>query len=75
MDPPGDLSNQVAVRKMNHTFECCSSLKLCGSTLDEDEYATKPRLYWRHDLEYLIGKKGTMKNQPTHWMPCPEDPD
>lgn len=41
---------------------------------NNDAYATKPRPYWRHDLEPLYGTREVRKYQPTHWMPLPPPP-
>lgn len=41
---------------------------------DEDRYAKNPHPHWQHDLSLLSGRTETKANQPTHWMPLPEEP-
>ncbi|EKU97989.1 hypothetical protein Lepto7375DRAFT_7248 [Leptolyngbya sp. PCC 7375] len=42
---------------------------------DDDRYAARPKPYWTHDLERLLGKLDARKTPPTHWMPLPEAPN
>ena len=41
---------------------------------NSQECATKPRPYWKHDLQYLFGIPDARQNPPTHWAPKPDPP-
>lgn len=39
-----------------------------------DKYAAKPRPYWSHDRERLLGTRSTRASAPTGWLPLPPLP-
>lgn len=49
--------------------------KVVAGKWDSDEWASKPRPYWSHDLSLLTGKQEERKCVPTHWMEMPSPPN
>jgi hypothetical protein len=47
---------------------------ICGR-FDPDRRAAKPRPYWTHDAEFLLGKLDARATAPTHWQPLPAPPE
>lgn len=41
---------------------------------ENDEYAKRPKPYFKSDLERLFGVRHDRENQPTHWKPLPDPP-
>lgn len=45
---------------------------VCGQW-NYDKYASKPKPYWTNDRESLFGVRETRDDQPTGWMPLPDN--
>jgi hypothetical protein len=48
--------------------------RVIGGNWCDEKIAKKPRPYWTHDRECLIGVLEARQHQPTHWMPLPPPP-
>lgn len=50
----------------------------CFGQWDEDQYAKKPRPFWRTDVDRYRGLNEERRSPPSHWMditpPAPRDP-
>lgn len=71
--PDGWQPIETAPKDTDVILYCKRIGVVCGRWSDE-QYATNPRPYWKHDKTHLFGIKQTRENQPTHWMPKPEAP-
>ena len=52
----------------------CPDLGIMCGQYNADQYTKEPRPYWSSDYERLFGVRSVRGDQPTHWMPLPDDP-